>query len=60
MRCSSCHRWLHALCSLPAALTPSDYPQDQHWTCSCCNADNAVRLWGHWHDFVLHHMSMLP
>lgn len=42
MRCSSCHKWLHALCSLPAALTPSEYPSDQSWTCPCCGADNMV------------------
>lgn len=43
MRCSSCHRWLHALCSSPAALTPTEYPADQHWSCPCCGADNTVR-----------------
>lgn len=42
MRCSSCHRWLHALCCLPAALSPREYPADQHWTCPCCSADNEV------------------
>jgi hypothetical protein len=46
MRCSSCHRWLHALCSLPAALTPTDCPEDTYWTCPCCSAVNTVRL--HW------------
>jgi len=43
MRCGSCHRWLHALCSIPAACTPLEYPADQHWTCPCCGADNTVR-----------------
>jgi hypothetical protein len=42
MRCSSCHRWLHALCSLPAALTPTEYPADTSWTCPCCGANNTV------------------
>lgn len=42
MRCSSCHRWLHALCSSPAALTPTDYPSDQDWSCPCCGANNTV------------------
>lgn len=42
MRCGSCHRWLHALCGSPAALTASEYPADQHWTCPCCGADNTV------------------
>jgi hypothetical protein len=46
LKCSSCHRWLHALCSLPAALTPTEYPADKNWTCPCCGADNTVHtIW---------------
>lgn len=42
MRCGSCQRWLHALCCTPAALTPTEYPPDQAWTCPCCEANNTV------------------
>jgi hypothetical protein len=43
MRCSSCRRWLHALCCSPAALTPAEYPHDmQQWTCPACSATNTV------------------
>jgi hypothetical protein len=44
MRCSSCRRWLHALCCSPAALTPAEFPHDmQQWTCPACSAANTVR-----------------
>jgi hypothetical protein len=44
MRCSSCRRWLHALCCSPAALTPAEYPHNmQQWTCPACSAVNTVR-----------------
>jgi hypothetical protein len=43
MRCSSCRRWLHALCCSPAALTPAEFPHDkQQWTCPACSAVNTV------------------
>lgn len=43
MRCSSCRRWLHALCSNPPALTPAEYPYDmKHWNCPACGAANTV------------------
>lgn len=43
MRCSSCQRWVHALCASPAALTPAEYPPDMAWTCPGCGAANTTK-----------------
>jgi hypothetical protein len=43
MRCCSCKRWLHALCSTPSALSPAEYPPNICWTCPGCGSKNKVR-----------------
>eukprot|EP00775_Hariotina_reticulata_P007949 gene7949-8147_t len=44
MRCGSCQRWLHALCSTPSALSPAEYPPDMAWTCPGCGSKSKEKL----------------
>lgn len=44
VRCGDCRAWLHSLCCSPPALTPSDWPGGQRWTCPVCDAENEARV----------------